>query len=198
MESFDLKKATPDEKFDEVENYIASIQDIFISFGELLSNIKRTEAYKAKGYKSLKELLEKEYNLAGSFASKLIDTYDLFCEEMDLDEFDYKSIGFDRLNMIKPLVKNNDIQEAESWIENAKQLDTATLREKVKEAKVKTEKRESLKDIFIKQFVEKMITHLRCSTKDLQFKLAVYFQDADLESVNTIIKEKIKKLEIKE
>ena len=198
MEDFDLSKVPAEEKFAEVEKFIAKIQDNFVAFGELLSNIKRTEAYKIKGYKTFKEFIEKEYNLAGAFATKLIDTYDLYMEEMDLSESDLKEIGFDRLNLIRPFVKDKAIDKAEQWIEEARNLNTPELREKVKEEKEKTKKQESMKDIFVKQYLEKMIAHFGCSLKELNFKLAVYFQDADLSSIKQIIKEKTKKLEIGE
>ena len=135
MDTFDLSKVPPEEKFAEVEKFISKIQDTFISFGELLLNIKRTEAYKLKGYKSFKEFIEKEYNLAGAFAAKLIDNYELFIEELDEDENDLKEIGFDRLNIIKPMVKQTNPNEARSWIEEARNLNTPDLKEKVKEAK---------------------------------------------------------------
>ena len=196
MEDFDLSKVPAEEKFAEVEKFIAKIQDNFIAFGELLSNIKRTEAYKIKGFKTFKEFIEKEYNLAGAFASKLIDTYELYIEEMDLAEFDLKEIGFDRLNLIRPFVKDKDINKAETWIEEARNLNTPDLREKVKEEKEKSKKQESVKDVFIKQYLEKMVSHFGCSLKELNFKLAVYFQDADLASIKQIIKEKTKKLEL--
>jgi len=195
MESFDLGKVTPDEKFAEVEKFIGKLQDNFVAFGELLSHIKRAGVYKVKGYKTFKEFIEKEYNLASSFASKLIDTYELYMEELDLDEESLKEIGFDRLNMIKPFVKDSDISIAESWIEEAKNLSTPDLREKLKDEKEKTKKPESFKDIFIKQYLEKMCVFFNCSVKELNYKMAIYFQDADLESVKIMIKEKQKRLE---
>jgi len=195
METFDLSKVSPDEKFVEVEKFINRLQDSFVAFGELLSHIKRAGVYKVKGYKTFKEFIEKEYNLASSFASKLIDTYELFMEEMDLDEESLKEIGFDRLNMIKPHVKDSEIGIAESWIEDAKELSTPELRDKIKEEKERNKKPESMKDIFIKQHLEKMCVFFNCSVKELNYKMAIYFQDADLESIRVMIKEKQKRLE---
>ncbi|MCL1826966.1 MAG: hypothetical protein FWG20_02895 [Candidatus Cloacimonetes bacterium] len=198
MDDFNLNKATPEEKFELVEKHISQIQETFLAFGEVLSDIKRTEPFKVKGYKTLKEFLEKEYNLSSAFASKLIDTYELYVEEMALDEVDFKNIGYDRLNLIKPLVKNDEMKQARSWIEDAKTINTPDLREMVKEAREKKEKPLSMKDEFIRQYFEKMAQYLGASGKELNFRLAVYFQDADLESIKTIIKEKIKKINIKD
>jgi hypothetical protein len=198
METFDLSKVSPDEKFAEVDKFIKKIQDNFVAFGELLSDIKRTGAYRVKGYKTFKDFIEKEYNLASAFAAKLIDTYELFMEEMDMDEKEMKEIGFDRLNMIKPFVKNTEISTAESWIEDAKKFSTPELRERVKEEKERNKKPESNKDVFIKQYLEKMCVFFNCSVKELNYKMAIYFQDADLESIRVVIKEKQRKLEISE
>ena len=196
METFDLKKVSPNEKFAEIEKFKQRLQDNFVSFGELLSDIKRSGVFKVKGYKTFKEFIEKEYNLAGNFASKLIDTYEIYMEEFDMDEQSLKEIGFDRLNMIKPMVKDTDIKIAESWIEEAKNLSTPDLREKIKEEKEKVKKPESFKEIFVKQFLEKMCVFFNCSPKELNYKLAIYFQDADLESVKVMIKEKQKRLDL--
>ena len=195
MDTFDLKKVSPDEKFAEVERFKHRLQENFVAFGELLSDIKRSGVFKVRGYKTFKEFIEKEYNLAGAFAQKLIDTYELFMEELDIDEETIKEVGFDRLNMIKPLVKDSDISIAESWIEDAKNLSTPELREKIKDEKEKTKQPDSLKDIFIKQYLEKMCVFFNCNTKELNFKMAIYFQDADLESIKLMIKEKQRKME---
>ena len=195
MEEFDFNKVTPDEKFTEIGKFIDRMQENFVAFGELLSHIKRTGLFKYKGYKNFKEFIEKEYNLASSFASKLIDSYELYMEELDVDEQSMKEIGFDRLNMIKPFVKDTELGVAEFWIEEAKLLPTPELREKVKEEKDRHKKPESNKDIFIKQHLEKMCVFFNCNVKELNYKMAVYFQDADLESIKIMIKEKQKKLE---
>ncbi|MCK9328387.1 MAG: hypothetical protein PHY08_03795 [Candidatus Cloacimonetes bacterium] len=195
MDTFDLSKVPPEEKFAEIEKFKNKLQENFVAFGELLSDIKRTGVFKFKGYKTFKEFIEKEYNLASSFASKLIDTYELFMEEMDIDEETLKEIGFDRLNMIKPLVKDCEINIAEEWIEDAKRLSTPDLRERVKEEKERNKKPESFKDILIKQHLEKMCVHFNCSVKELNYKMAIYFQDADLDSIKIQIKEKQRRFE---
>jgi len=195
MDTFDLKKVTPEEKFLEVEKFKRRLQDDFVAFGELLSDIKRSGAFKVKGYKTFKEFIECEYNLAGSFASKLIDTFEIYVEEFDLDEMSIKEIGFDRLNMIKPLVKDTELSIAESWIEDAKTLSTPELREKIKDEKEKIKAPESLKDIFTKQFIERMCVFFNCNVKELNYKLAIYFQDADLPSIRQMIKDKQRNIE---
>jgi hypothetical protein len=195
MDTFDLKKIKPEEKFAEIEKFKLRLQESFVAFGELLSDIKRNEVFKVKGHKTFKDFIEKEYNLASSFAMKLINTFELYSHEHDLDEETMKQIGFDRLNMIKPFVKDKDIVIAESWIEEAKTLDTPDLREKIKIEKEKDKKKESSKDIFVKQHNEKMCSHLNCNVKELQFKMAVYFHEADMDSIRVMIKDKQKYLE---
>jgi len=195
MDDFDLNKVSPEEKFTEIERFINKMQENFVAFGELLSHIKRTNLFKVKGYKNFKEFIEKEYNIASSFAGKLIDTYELYMEELDMDEESMKEIGFDRLNMIKPFVKDTELGIAEGWIEEAKILATPELREKIKDEKDKNKKPESMKDIFVKQHLEKMCVLFNCSPKEINYKMAIYFHDADLDSVKIMIKEKQRKLE---
>ncbi len=182
-------ETTPEEKFKALENVKKTLEDDFITFAQILFEIKRTKAFKHKGYKNFKEFIEKEYNLSNAFASKLISVYEIFIEELDVDEMSVKEIGFDKLGMIKPLVKNSSYEVAEAWIEKAEQLNTADLREEIKkERDLKKENEKTTKDILVDQFKERMVTYFNCNFKELLFKLALFFQDQDLDNV----KEKIK------
>lgn len=189
------EKTSPEEKFAAIEKFKNRLQEDFIGFGELLSEIKRTGTFKVKGYKTFKDFIETEYNLASNFATKLIDTYELYIEELDIDEFTLNEIGFDRLNMIKPFVKDSEISIAETWLDEAKEKSTPELRQIIKDEKEKIKKPKSFKEVFAEQHLEKMVTFFNCSAKELNFKMAIYFQDADLESVKQEIKEKQKRLE---
>lgn len=186
---------TPDEQFASIARMKDRIQENFITFGDILSQIKRKGTYRVKGYKTFKDFIETEYNIAGSFANKLIEIYELFIQEMDIDEFTLNQIGFDRLNMIKPFVRDAEITIAESWIEEAKEKNTPELRDLIKEHKEKTKKPKSYKEIFVEQHLERMCTFFNCSAKEINFKMAIYFQDMDLDQVKAEIKEKQKKLE---
>ena len=57
------------------------------------------------------------------------------------------------------------------------------------------QKEKSLKDVFIEQYKERMVVFFNCSQKELNFKLALYFQDMNLEDVKKIIKEKQQRFE---
>ncbi len=187
---------TADEKILAVNNLKKSLEDNFVSLGQLLSEIKRTKLYKYKGFKDFKEFVEKEFNLSGSFANRLIGTYELFIEELDVDEMSVKNIGLDKLNMIKPLLKDTSFQETEDWIKKAAELPTTELREEIKEIRdQKNAKNMNLKDVFIDQFLEKMVTFFNCSRKELNFKMALFFQDADLEEIRNEIRIKQRKFE---
>ncbi|HPR18802.1 MAG TPA: hypothetical protein PLD62_11215 [Candidatus Cloacimonadota bacterium] len=180
---------TAEEKIVAVNNLKKNLEDNFVSLGQLLSEIKRTKLYKFKGYKNFQEFVEKEFNLSNTFANRLIGTYELFIEELDVDETSVKNIGLDKLNMIKPLVKDTDYRETEDWIKKAEELPTSELREEIKEIRDLKKKQDvSLKDVFIDQFMEKMVTFFNCSKKELNFKLALYFQDADLDAVRDEIR----------
>ncbi len=194
-EIYDDDNKSPEEKFAAIEKFKNTLQESFISFGELLSEIKRKGTYKIKGYKTFKDFIETEYNLASSFASKLIDTYELYIEELDIDEFTLNQIGFDRLNMIKPFVKDTELSIAETWIDEAKEKPTPELRQIIKDEKEKTKKVKPFKEVFAEQHIEKMRTFFNCSTKELNFKMAIYFQDADLNEIKQEIKDKQRRLE---
>ncbi len=188
-------QTTPEETFAAVERFKNRLQEDFIGFGELLSGLKRKGTFRVKGYKTFKDFIETEYNVSGSFANKLIEIYELFIEEMDIDEFTLNQIGFDRLNMIKPFVKESEISIAEVWIEEAKEKSTPELRQAVKDEKEKSKKPKTFKEVFTDQFMERMVTFFNCNTKSVMFKMAVYFQDMDLDAVKQDIKDKQKKLE---
>jgi hypothetical protein len=187
---------TTEDKLQAVTNLKENLEDDFIQLGQLLSEFKRTKLFKFKGYKTFKEFVEKEFNLSSSFANKLISTYELFIEELDVDEMSVKNIGLDKLNMIKSMLKDSSHQETEEWLKKANELSTAELREDIREIRAANkEKNRTLKDVFIDQYLERMVTHFNCSRKELSFKLALHFQDADLEEMRTDVREKQRKFE---
>ncbi len=183
-----------EDKLQSIQGFKEKIQESFISFGELLSDIKRNGIYKVKGYKTFKDFIETEYNISASFAGKLISVYELYIEDLDMDEQTLNEIGFDRLCMIKPIIKDTELDTAEIWIEEAKEKNTSELRQSIKEEKEKVKKELSFKEIFANQYIEKMRTFFNCSVKELNFKLAVYFHDADLNEIKSEIKKKSDKL----
>ncbi|MDD2423208.1 MAG: hypothetical protein PHG34_03230 [Candidatus Cloacimonetes bacterium] len=182
---------SPDEKFNAIANLREKLEDNFIALGELLSDIKRSKLYRFKGYETFKEFVEAEYQLSGSLASKLAVTYDLYIEEMDVDESSMKEIGFERLQLIKPMVQKADWDIRDEWLQKAADTPTNELRSEIKELK-KQEKDENpdLKKVFVDQYLEKMITWFNCPKSELNYKLALYFQDADLDDVKKLVKEK--------
>ena len=198
MKTFDLYEAPLEDKLTELEAFIQKMQETFIAFGELLSNLKRTNAFKAKNYKTFKEFIEKEYNFSASFANRLIDTYEIFMEERGYDDKSIMEIGYERLNMIRPIVKSCDNDTAEEWIEEAKVLSTPELRDKIKEEKEKNKPPENIKDTLVKQYRERMTTYLKCNGKDLEFMVAVFFQDEDLNPIKSTISEKLVKYNLKD
>ena len=180
-----------EEKFAALANLKDKLEDNFVMLGQLLSEIKRSKLYLFKGYENFKDFVETEYQLSGSLAGKLISTFDLFIEEMDIDENEVKEIGFDRLQMIKPFMKKADWQVRDEWIHKAEEMPFKELREHIKELKQKEkESNIDLKEVYIEQFWEKMTGWFNCSRKELNFKLALYFQDADLDNIKKIVKER--------
>ena len=182
---------SPDEKFSAIANLREKLEDNFIALGELLSDIKRSKLFRFKGYETFKEFVEAEYQLSGSLASKLAITFDLYIEEMDVDESSMKEIGFERLQLIKPMVQKADWDIRDEWLQKAADTPTNELRSEIKELR-KKEKEENpdVKKVFVDQYLEKMIAWFNCPKSELNFKLALYFQDADLDGVKTLVRER--------
>jgi len=191
--NFDM---TPDEKMKAVANLKENMEENFVQLGQLLSDIRRTKLFKFKGYKTFKEFVENEFNMNGSFAAKIISNFDLFIRELDVDEHSAKEIGLDKLNMIKPLVKQAEFNEKQDWIKKAQELPTTELREEIKEIRENNKNKDkTMRDVFIEQYVERMVTFFNCNRKELNFKLALYFQDENLEEMRTVVKDKQRKFE---
>ncbi len=187
---------TPEEQFQAVANLKDQLEENFLVLGQLLSEIKRVKAYRKKGYASFKEFVEAEYSLSSSLAGKLVQVFDVFIEEMDVDESTIKQIGFDRLSMIKPLVAKADWTERDEWVAKAEELPTGELRDHIKEIKKKEKEQDlDLKKVFIDQYLERMTAVFNCSRNELNFKLALYFQDADIDSVKTVVRERQRKFD---
>ena len=191
--NFDM---TPDEKMEAVANLKQNMEENFVQLGQLLSDIRRTKLFKFKGYKTFKEFVENEFNMSGSFAAKIISNFDLFIRELDVDEHSAKKIGLDKLNMIKPLVKQAEFNEKQDWIKKAQELPTTELREEIKEIRENNKNKDkTMKDVFIEQYIERLVTFFNCNRKELNFKLALYFQDENLEEMRAVVKEKQRKFE---
>jgi len=182
---------TPEEKFNAVANLRDKLEDSFISLGQLLSEIKRQKLYRFKGYGTFREFVEGEYKLSGTLAGKLVSSFDLFIEEMDVDEGTLKEIGFDRLQMIRPLVQKADWGDRDLWVQKAEEMPTPDLRDHIKELKKKEKEADvDLKKVFIDQYLDRMTAILNCSRTELNFKLALYFQDADTDAIKKVVKER--------
>ena len=180
---------TPEEKVIAVKNLRNKIEIDFVSLGQLLSELKRTQVHKRKGFKNFKEFVETEFNFANSFASKLISIYYVFVTKNDLSELEMQEIGLDRLNIVKPIVKDSDKEIVADWLEKAKECTVIELREEVSILREKEKKKnKTMKDVFIEQYQEKMLSFFNCNKKELEFKLSLYFQDMSLEVVQEMVK----------
>jgi len=178
-----------EEKLKATQNLKIQMENNFISLGQLLSEMKRYKIYVQRGYKTFAEFVENEFNMASGMATKLVSTYDLYIENLDKDELEIQSIGLNKLTMIKPFVKESNFIEAQEWIDKARDMPTAQLREEIKEINDRKKKAKmTMKDVMIDQFIENMVTFFNCNRKELNFKLALYFQDRDLEEVRDVVR----------
>ena len=129
--------------------------------------------------------------LLASLENQSHRAFDLFIRELNVDEHSAKEIGLDKLNMIKPLVKQSEFNEKQDWIKKAQELPTTELREEIKDIREKNKNKDkTMKDVFIDQYVERMVTFFNCNRKELEFKLALYFQDENLEEMRAVVKDK--------
>lgn len=184
----DAFEMTPSEKLDVIITLRDKMQDNFLMIGEVLSVINREQLYKAKGYPTFKALVETEYGLRSSTAHKLATIWEFYVEEQGEDEHEMTQIGQDKLFMILTIMKKVKFEEQEEWLENAKKP-IAELQELVNQWKKKEEKK-TIKELVIDQYLAKMTAFFNCSTKELNFKLALYFQDIDLDDMRILIRER--------
>ena len=165
------------------------MEEHFVELGQLLSEMKREQVFRIYGYDNFKDFVEDEFNLAGSLVNKLVSNYKYYVGHLNLDEASLVKIGLDKLNVLRPVLKKANQLEQEHWLQEAEQEKTTVLKEKIKDLKEKNKKM-TMKDVFTEQFLERMVTHFSCSRKELMFKLALFFQDSDLEKMEQIIRER--------
>lgn len=183
------------EVFAAVHNLKKKLEENFVALGQLFSLIKRKKMFQAKGFDNFKDFVETEYNINSTLAGKLCSVYEVFTEELDMDDVTMKQLGFDRLSIIKPYVTSG-YPEADEWIQKAENMPVGELKKHIKELKEKDkEQNKDIKDVLIDQFIERMTTEFNCSRKELNFKLALYFQDEDLEDIKKTIKQKQRRFE---
>ncbi len=189
-------RLTPEERFKAIGVIKNRLEEDFVALGELLSEMKRMRTFKIKGYKNFKEFIESEYNMSNTLASKMIAIFDIYIKDMNIDTETVKEIGMDRLSLIKPLIKDSSYEVQEEWVKQAEELTHQDLKEKIKEINdKKREDSKTLKDVLVEQFMDNMKGYFNCSGKELNYKLALYFQDSDLEKVNEVIRERQRKFE---
>ncbi len=182
--------------FAEIEVCITNLHKSFTKLGETLAVIKGKKSHKEKGFNNFKDYVEKALNMPVSLANRLIRMYELYVEELDIDEQTLNEIGYDRLFVIKPVIDNKTVSQEsiEDWIETAKTKALDELKEEVSKEKAKNKKGKSFKDIFAEQNVTGLCTFFNCSTKELAFKMAIYFHERDLNQVKEEINTKLQKL----
>ncbi len=191
-----VESMTPDEKFKAVASLKDKLEDNYIALGQLFSEIKRTKIFRFKGYENFKDFIEAEYNFNNALAGKLSQIFELYIDEMDMDEETIKAIGMDRLQMIRPFVAKAPWETREQWTEKAQDMPANELRNHIKDLRTKQrEADKDMKEIITEQHMERMLAWFNCSRKELNFKLALFFQDADLNAISKVIKERQRQFE---
>lgn len=183
----DISSSSPDELKNNLMRMRNNLENQFIELGQLLYEIKKSNLHGFFGYPTFNGFIEDEFNMSGSLVSKLINNYKFYLERIGLDEPSFVNLGLEKLNQLRPILNKADRIEQENWLNKAEQEKTTVLKEEIKEHKDKNKKK-NIKDVFTDQFVEKMVTHFNCTRKELMFKLALFFQEKDLEEVGEYIR----------
>ncbi|MCB5246098.1 MAG: hypothetical protein LHW61_05595 [Candidatus Cloacimonetes bacterium] len=195
-ENKQVETMTADEKFAAIANLKNSLEENFISLGELLSEIKRSKLFRKKGYDNFKDFIEAEYSLSATLAGKLVKIFDLFIDDMDVDETTVKEIGYDRLQMIYPMVNKSDWDIKDEWLTIAQEKPANELRKYIQELKA-NEKEEKIdqKKILVDQYLERMTSIFNCSRTELDYKLALYFQDMEPDQIKKVVQKRQRQFE---
>jgi uncharacterized membrane-anchored protein YhcB (DUF1043 family) len=190
-----LMKMSLEDKRNALTKMRSSLEESFVQLGQLLDDMKSSKMHAIYGFESFKEFVEDEFSLSGTLVSKLINNYRFFVNKMNMDEHSLVQIGLEKLNQIRPIIKNAGYVEQQDWLQKAEQQKTTELKEEIKEIKAREKERNrDFKDVLTEQFLETMVTFFNCNRKELMFKLALFFQDKNLEEIDTIIKDKQMKL----
>lgn len=191
---------TPEQLIETIRLKREGYEKAAFTLAQLFSNVRRHKTYRIKGYKSFGEFVEGEYDLPKSIANRLVGIWDFFTDDVEMAVTDMEVLGIDKLGLLRPVLKKlaNDEEgrlALEGWIEFAGQSDLAALRERIQDEKPQA-KDKTIREMFVDQFLENILAEFNCSRKELDYKLAIYFQDRDLSEVKREVKTKISKLEL--
>lgn len=98
--------------------------------GELLAGIKRSKI-RAGQFRSFREYLH-DLHMNVPMANRFIRFYELYQEELDIDQEDLKQIGYDRLSIITPTMVEADYEQQQELLEKAKNMNNDDLLDEVK------------------------------------------------------------------
>jgi len=84
----------------------------------------------------------------------------------------------------------------DEWLGIAQEKPTNELRKYIHELKL-SEKEEQIdqKKIFVNQYLERMTNIFNCSRNELDYKLALYFQDMDPEQIKKVVQKRERQFE---
>lgn len=176
-----FKQLELSESVSHAQNLAKERAENVIALGQLLGNQKVHKLFSFRGRKTFKEFVEEEYGISAGEANKWIILYNLYIGDLNMDEQRFKEIGIDKLCMIKPFILKEGLSKAEEWIREAEETSMQDLRDYIKEVRAaEKEKKQTVKDIYIEQHFMKMTDLFNCGRKELDFKMALYFQNKDM------------------
>ena len=159
MENIELKNRF--EEYDrQVDEIVKNTNKNMVVLAKLLYEIKKEELWRAGGYKSFSEYVESKKELAKSYASELVRTYELGL----MEEIEKENLSWHKIHIILPALKENP-QKKDEIIELAKTTSLKELKKEIllyRKEKVKTEKASltitgTLEEI---QFIQKSLSDL--------------------------------------
>ena len=174
---------SPDEQIRAVLNTTLSLEEDFLTLGELLYKIRKAKLYRMKGYEKFGEFAESEYSISGSFAGKLANIYEDFIIILDKDANELSEIGMEKLYLLRSIMKLLDGKGAlEEWYQKAMQKTLFEYRLDIKEFK-EEQKEEDPRGDLIKQWKADWKVRMGWDAKTLQYYASLYFpkiEDDDL------------------
>ena len=184
-----------DKIFEDAQRMCTKLEENFVSLGGLLSVIKSGKLYRFKGYETFKSFVETEYHMTGAKAGKLVKVYDVFIGNMDMPEDDLKRLGYDKVSLIEPIVRDANHKDREEWVGKADMLDIPELRDEIKAFK-ESSKTVDIKAIYTEQTLQKIQEWTNTKNKkNLMFAISLYFQDINMEDVVKKISVQMRKFE---
>ena len=195
----DLSQELTARDYDEqVELLKKNTESDVISLGRLLYEIKEKKIYRAFGYINFSLYVEDKLNLSASIANRYIRIFKEFVLELNIGEDTLNELGMSSLELLLKMFKIVENDKVE-LIQLAQKESYSNMKVKYQDLKEQLkEKEKTMEEVLTEQFYERATEIFNCSKKKVDFNLALFFSDKNMEEVKDIVDLKRKIFEEKE